>query len=330
MARPSSVSGAFLLIAVFSALGTRALTSENEDALLGPSCILPSDPAVPADRKLENDLKEIIEHDRLKMQPRKAYRMFTERDKMVLSAAIKGLRKKSTNSNRLFPSDYAAIAAYHGVGSSLKITLQDGSNRQVCMCFHRGQDFASTAEANLTMEKEINPLFLLWHRAYLYAFELSLRLEMKAQGLPEWMEFRLPYWDWSNSSRTTRRMEAEAICKAFFSESVAGNDNPLFHKDRAFEEPCDAGRLGELAALGSTRNAISFNIDESFDVFEQSLFSGWHSAVHTGIGKDMADPLSAANDPLFWLHHANIDRMWMEWNRLSANRDRYGRELGKL
>jgi tyrosinase len=29
----------------------------------------------------------------------------------------------------------------------------------------------------------------------------------------------------------------------------------------------------------------------------------------------MADPDTAAQDPIFWLHHANIDRLWVLWNR---------------
>ena len=29
----------------------------------------------------------------------------------------------------------------------------------------------------------------------------------------------------------------------------------------------------------------------------------------------MGDPRTAALDPIFWLHHANIDRLWDEWIR---------------
>ena len=27
----------------------------------------------------------------------------------------------------------------------------------------------------------------------------------------------------------------------------------------------------------------------------------------------MGDPDTAAQDPIFWLHHANIDRLWNQW-----------------
>ena len=29
----------------------------------------------------------------------------------------------------------------------------------------------------------------------------------------------------------------------------------------------------------------------------------------------MSDPQCSARDPLFWIHHANIDRLWAEWNK---------------
>jgi tyrosinase len=35
------------------------------------------------------------------------------------------------------------------------------------------------------------------------------------------------------------------------------------------------------------------------------------------IGGDgwMSDPDKAALDPIFWLHHANIDRLWAAWTK---------------
>ena len=38
-----------------------------------------------------------------------------------------------------------------------------------------------------------------------------------------------------------------------------------------------------------------------------------HDMVHVAIGGAMGDPRTAALDPIFWLHHANIDRLWQVW-----------------
>jgi tyrosinase len=46
-------------------------------------------------------------------------------------------------------------------------------------------------------------------------------------------------------------------------------------------------------------------------------------AVHNGIGGDMASA-SSPNDPLFYLHTANIDRIWALWQGTGANAGSYG------
>jgi hypothetical protein len=52
---------------------------------------------------------------------------------------------------------------------------------------------------------------------------------------------------------------------------------------------------------------LSFNLDNAP-----------HAAVHIDVGtrqRGMATVAWAANDPVFWLHHSNIDRIWASWNR---------------
>jgi tyrosinase len=47
-----------------------------------------------------------------------------------------------------------------------------------------------------------------------------------------------------------------------------------------------------------------------------------HNLVHMTIGLsgDMGSPKTAARDPIFWLHHANIDRMWVRWTDAARGR----------
>lgn len=44
---------------------------------------------------------------------------------------------------------------------------------------------------------------------------------------------------------------------------------------------------------------------------------GMHSGGHGVVGGDNSVPATANTDPLFWLHHANIDRIWAEWQNKS-------------
>src|SRR5262245_10807330 len=48
-----------------------------------------------------------------------------------------------------------------------------------------------------------------------------------------------------------------------------------------------------------------------------------HNVIHTVIGGQrgfMSDPNCAARDPIFYLHHANIDRLWEAWLRQAGGR----------
>ena len=38
-----------------------------------------------------------------------------------------------------------------------------------------------------------------------------------------------------------------------------------------------------------------------------------HNSVHSTVGGNMGSLASAALDPVFWLHHSNIDRLWSVW-----------------
>jgi tyrosinase len=51
-----------------------------------------------------------------------------------------------------------------------------------------------------------------------------------------------------------------------------------------------------------------------FSVFQRSLELGAHAAVHIAIGGTMNSSSSPA-DPIFFLHHANLDRIWAEWQQ---------------
>ena len=45
-----------------------------------------------------------------------------------------------------------------------------------------------------------------------------------------------------------------------------------------------------------------------------------HNVVHSALGGLMGDPDTAAQDPIFWLHHANVDRLWNHWIQQGGGR----------
>lgn len=147
------------------------------------------------------------------------------------------------------------------------------------------------------------PGFLTWHRAYMLAFENALR----ALGC----HVALPFWDWSSGPSTG----VPEACRlpTYVNRSGASVANPLYRGPRpgggqtSRRADIDTTAFGDLAT--SAQAALSASSFASF----QNLLNGVHGSVHVRTGGDMQSVPSAAFDPIFYLHHANIDRLWAQW-----------------
>ncbi|KAK8103300.1 Di-copper centre-containing protein [Apiospora sp. TS-2023a] len=60
-------------------------------------------------------------------------------------------------------------------------------------------------------------------------------------------------------------------------------------------------------------NATSIVSANDISGFRAGIEQLWHRQSHTFIGGDGADPFSPTNDPVFYLLHAQIDRLWAIW-----------------
>lgn len=162
--------------------------------------------------------------------------------------------------------------------------------------------------------------FLAWHRMYLYFFERIVRAAVVETGGPE--DWALPFWDYGAGGQQA------TIPLAFRDATDAGGgDNALFVTQR--RRGVNQG-LAVPPVVGSPAGALArpqfVGIAEfGGGVTEVGQFWGAtgrveqtpHNDIHNvlgGPGGWMADPFLAALDPIFWLHHANIDRIWFVWN----------------
>jgi tyrosinase len=144
-------------------------------------------------------------------------------------------------------------------------------------------------------------LFLPWHRMYLYFFE---RIVRAACGNPY---FTLPYWNYVP--------KAARVMPADFRMSTS---DPLYRPDRQSTvnggQPIDGGN--PFTIVSECMKETDYLPSLGHDGFNGAINGNPHGAVHTAIGTalGMGSVPWAANDPIFWLHHCNIDRMWASWN----------------
>lgn len=151
-----------------------------------------------------------------------------------------------------------------------------------------GTTLAGNLTAWNTCEHGSN-FFWSWHRMYLYWFERIIR---KFSGEPCWA---LPYWDWAPGSE----LALPAPFRDPASELYTANRNPAMNSG--------AGSL----------NPASVNIGPAFSVTNfysaNSIIQGPHGTVHVQTGGWMGSVPTAAQDPIFYLHHSNVDRQWNLW-----------------
>ncbi|MDB4539256.1 tyrosinase family protein [Saprospiraceae bacterium] len=149
--------------------------------------------------------------------------------------------------------------------------------------------------------------FLSWHRAYL--LELEEALSSIHCGVS------LPFWDWS----TRDTIGIPNACKNATYTNRLGNSvaNPLY-----------AGPVysGGMTSRSSSVNTRDFSTQSqmarlsltrtTWSQFNNELENA-HNGIHGGTGGNMGSVATAAYDPIFWLHHCNIDRLWARWQVLN-------------
>ena len=161
--------------------------------------------------------------------------------------------------------------------------------------------------------------FLAWHRMFIYYFERIVRAAVvQAGGSPHWT---LPFWDYGAGGNQA------TIPTAFRHKMVNGKNNPLFVSERApginqgFALPppvtSPAHALGRPRFTGTAQFGGGVTPVRQFSNSTGQLEQTPHNVVHDAVGGQngwMSDPDQAAADPIFWLHHSNIDRIWSIWN----------------
>jgi hypothetical protein len=145
--------------------------------------------------------------------------------------------------------------------------------------------------------------FLPWHRLMLYEFEGVIREVLHDD------DFTLPYWNPVTGN------EADLVVPAAFRDPGGtlynGTRWPWVNGgeriDVLYKDWINLDALNETIYIDSPTGNIGFN---------PRLDLNPHFLTHLALGGDMADFATVGGDPMFYLHHANIDRIWESWNQL--------------
>ncbi|MEZ3160724.1 tyrosinase family protein [Microbacterium sp. BWT-B31] len=233
--------------------------------------------------------------------------------------AVRALRARPMSD----PTSWLFLAAMHGIDPQLWADADyiDGSTAPPTQAVQRTYWWQCQHQSWY---------FLPWHRGYLSAFEQIVKDAVVDLGGPA--DWALPYWNYSAPAAGAR-----VLPSAFSDDEMPdGSDNPL-KVERRFgdgtvpitiprrlvalgaldEDDYTAGRQGIPPGFGGPQTLFNHSGGTSGAV--ESLP---HNQVHGAIGGAgglMSNPNTAGLDPIFWLHHANIDRLWSVWRREGAD-----------
>lgn len=170
-----------------------------------------------------------------------------------------------------------------------------------------------------------NSQFLPWHRAYLKT------LEEKMQGYHPCVT--VPYWDWSIDQVTTGNYgwtQETSHGQEGLWGYINANSNSGMGEFTTANWPLPGGwpvgsrstfnnpsSLISAATMATYLARVNFGGSNGFRQFE-----GPHGGPHVQIGGNMGNGKSPA-DPIFWMHHAGVDRLWYEWQLLHGTPTAY-------
>ena len=180
------------------------------------------------------------------------------------------------------------------------------------------------------------PAFFPWHRVLLLQFEKNL------QAIDS--SITIPYWDWTDdaSSPFTLDFLGPDGDRNDPQDPLKVNEGPFAHDGpnhwtinvndlpdepggpalpnylrRGFGRRPDAQNLPSTVQVKRTMSDIMYDSPPwmlSSPGFRSAAEISLHNLVHRWVNGTMM-LMTSPNDPVFWLHHCNIDRLWGDWQR---------------
>jgi len=209
---------------------------------------------------------------------------------------------------------------------------------------YRYDDFAGhhTAAGTIT---HYAAAFLPWHRYFIHIFEKALVEECGFEG-------NLPYWDWSLDSpdfaasllwdpitgfggngNTESDPESSNSCcvidgpfantTRYWHSKENGHGFDVNPSPRCFSRAFVTGEKKEEYQDRVNATALDHVLSQpTYGEFLDQLESRAHNSIPQWIMGDFI-LMTAPNDPVFYLHHAQVDRLWWMWQHQGDGSNMY-------
>ena len=186
--------------------------------------------------------------------------------------------------------------------------------------------------------------FTAWHRVLLIKFEQELQTVKPSVTIPYWdwtvdRTFTSPPWlsdllggDGGPSSPsaalsgevTSGPLRHSAGNWNITNNDAMTNDDPFSraYLARGFTRYVNQNGVQDATQLPTAGQQSTALGRSSYSLFRQDLEVVLHNLVHRWVGGQML-LMASPNDPVFWMHHANIDRLWGIWMFGKPAADRY-------
>jgi tyrosinase len=150
--------------------------------------------------------------------------------------------------------------------------------------------------------------FLPWHRMFVFFLEQIVR------EVAQRPDFTLPYWNYTSHDPAKRGVVPLQF--RLPNDPVFGS---LYRPDRTSlansGQPIHLNQTGDAMDIAPAMACPYYHTVNAVPGFCRVVDSGIHSRIHVLVGtsKNMGAVPYAGRDPLFWVHHSNVDRLWASW-----------------
>ncbi len=199
---------------------------------------------------------------------------------------------RKNESDMSFPEKIAFLNAMN-IYNMLPASQNLGRSYRQTVAIHQMDHRMHMSDGDVGMQR-----FLTWHRIYLAFLEGDIRNLVDKN-------FFIPYWNWIKNPNIPEWLKNYLPTVSIPNAETTPPAN-AYNDVTVFRSPGQGHPLPTKEQVDQLRDIHDYtNFTRKLETF--------HSYVHSYVGGPMVDLRIAPADPLFWLHHANVDRIWSLW-----------------